>query len=66
MQTITAYLNHCEDHKQVLFRIKTDGKGYFVVDGREIPKDEWEAANPAPYYKFSKGDNIDSTTAWME
>lgn len=64
MQTITSYLERCEQHKQVLFRIK-NGSGYYVIDGVEVPQAEYELLNPTPEYNrrnnSSKGENPDKT-----
>lgn len=65
--TINDYLERLEQHKQVLFRIR-DGIGYYVVGGKEFPKQEWEATNPVPLYNKNQkdfGEDIDSTRSWM-
>lgn len=69
MNAIT-YLKHKYAREYTLFRITPEG-GFYVVDGREIPSKEFEAAYPLPLYVRTEklngaiGKNCDNTKNWL-
>ena len=49
--------------QQTLFRIKSNGTGYYVVNGFEVEKKEFEKTYPVVRVKMKQ--NYDRTKLWM-
>lgn len=61
----TDYLHQKYNRMYASARIR-NGELFYLVNGAEVPKAEWEAANPMPgLIKLTKNENIDSTSKYI-
>ena len=58
MSVHSDYMKEKEAYQEPLFTIK-NGKGYFVVDGKEVSVKKWQSQNPKPIYIKPVPDNPD-------
>lgn len=67
---LQTYLLHSEVRRNTTFRILPTGEGVYVVDGREVPIKEFEAAYPIPIRvrpdkKTGQPVNVDGTKSFL-
>jgi len=61
--TPTEYLRKKQNLTQTTY-IRKQGKGFYLVNGEEIPAKEWEKANELPLSLRLGKPNPDKTRAW--
>ena len=62
--TPTEYLRRKQNLIQTTY-IRKQGKGFYLVNGEEIPAKEWEKANELPLSLRLGRENNDKTRLWQ-
>jgi hypothetical protein len=62
--TPTEYLRRKHNLTQRTY-IRRNGKGFYLIDGVEIPAKKWEEANKLPTSLVLGKENPDTTRAWI-
>lgn len=63
--TAAEYVRNKNIRIYTRFIIKPDGKGYYIVDEKEIPEQEFKAQFPLPLMLLRNSENPDTTIAYL-
>jgi len=65
IMTVGEYMKNKYVKSKTLYRIKEDGKGYYVMDGAEIPEKEMNQCFPTPPSLLTRN-NCDGTKTYLQ
>ena len=65
IKNVTEYVTNSNKRMFTPFRVKPDGSMFYIVDGEEVPKDEFEKQYPVRIIPTKALNNIDKRQHWL-
>ena len=62
---VGMHVSSKQERINTLFSINKNGEGFYIKDGKQYTKEEFQKAYPIIEVKRNSGENIDGTRKWM-